>query len=231
MKGNCIFIAFIVILSSIATAQTSTQRLYIKGGNEAYENFMKEVFRYPSFVQGIVQYKNGQRFKSNLNYNKVLGTIEFIDEKGDTLAIADETSISFISVGDDIYRFVPGCLQELIKTDKAVLYKNEMVRIADKLKTGGYGIPNSAGTIEAIERPTAKINYKQMEINESLLISKVSSYYIKNDKNEILPASKKNVLALYSKKEDAIKSFIKEHSIDFTKEDDLATLTRFISTI
>jgi hypothetical protein len=231
MKKNNVITAIFLLLSSIASSQTSTQRIYIKGGNDARENFMKEVFSYPSFEQGIVEYKNGQRYKSSLNYNKVLGTIEFIDEKGDTLAMSNEESISFINIGNDVYRFLPECMMELLKTDKAVLYKNEMVRIADKLKTGGYGIPNTAGTIETIERPTSKINYKQMEINETLLVSKVSTYYIENEKDEILMASRKNVLNLYPKKQDAIKSYIKEHNIDFTKEEDLKTLTEFLSTL
>ena len=231
MKRNCIITAFLFILCATASAQTSTQRVYIKGGNSAWENFMKEIFRYPDFEQGIVEYKNGQRFKSNMNYNKVLGTIQFIDEKGDTLAITNEESISSINIGDDVFIYAPNCLLLLKKSDNATLYKNEMVRIADKHKTGGYGIPNTAGTIESIDRIDTKLNYNQMEINESLLISKVTTFYIENEKGEILTASKKNVLNMYSKHEDAIKSFIKSYGLDFTKEDHLIELTVFLSTL
>jgi len=231
MKKNCIITAFLFILSATASAQTSTQRIYIKGGNSAWENFMKEIFRNPDFEQGIVEYRNGQLFKSNMNYNKVLGTIQFIDEKGDTLAITNEESISSINIGDDVFIYAPNCLLLLKKSDKATLYKNEMVRIADKLKTGGYGIPNTAGTIESIDRIDTKLNYNQIDINESLLISKVTTFYIENEKGEILTASKKNVLNMYSKHEDAIKSFIKSYGLDFTKEDHLIELTVFLSTL
>ncbi len=229
MKRNFIFTSLFIIICAIASAQTSTQRLYIKGGNSAWDNFMKEIFMYPSFEQGIVEYKNGQRFKSNMNYNKVLGTIQFIDEKGDTLAISDEESISSVNIEDDVFIYAPNCLLLLKKSDKATLYKTEIVRIADKLKTGGYGIPNTAGTIESIDRIDTKLKYNQIDINESLLISKVTTFYIENEKGEVMPASKKNVLNMYSKHEDTIKSFIKSYGLDFTKEDHLIELTGFLS--
>ena len=81
MKRHIIISACSIILSVATVAQTSTERIYIKGGNSARENFMNEIFMYPSFEQGIVEYKNGQRFKSNMNYNRAAGTIQFIAEK------------------------------------------------------------------------------------------------------------------------------------------------------
>jgi hypothetical protein len=59
----------------------------------------------------------------------------------------------------------------------------------------------------------------------------VTTFYIENEKGEILTASKKNVLNMYSKHEDAIKSFIKSYGLDFTKEDQLIELTIFLSTL
>src|SRR5688500_7310083 len=101
----------LILCCAAATGQMSIERIYIKGGNSAWENYMKEIYLYPSFEGGIVEYKNGQRFKGTLNYNKVLGTIQFIDEKKDTLAITNEDSISFISIGNDVFIFNPTCVQ------------------------------------------------------------------------------------------------------------------------
>jgi hypothetical protein len=229
MKKTYFFSVCLALLFTSASAQTSTERIYIKGGNSAWDNFMKEIFKYPSFEQGIVEYKNGQRFKSTMNYNKVLGTIQFIDEKGDTLAMTDEESIRSISIGTDVFIYDPLCMVAIKSDGNSNLYEREVVRIADKLKTGGYGIPNTAGTIESIDRVDTRINYNQIELNESLLISKVTTYYIQNERGEIATAGKKNILNLYSKHEDQIKGFIKSHNIDFTKKNDLLALTDFIS--
>jgi len=218
-----------ILFCATATAQTSTQRLYIKGGSNARDNFMKEVFKYPSFEPGIVEYKNGQRYKSNMNYNKLLGTVQFIDEEGDTLSIANEESVKIINIGTDVFIYAPNCLLALKNTGKTSLYKNEMVRIADKLKTGGYGIPNSTGTIQSYDIIDTRLNFNKIEINESLLVSKVSTYYLENEKGELFEASKKNVLDMYPKQEQAIRSFIKSNNLDFSKEEHLLELTDFLS--
>jgi hypothetical protein len=190
---------------------------------------MKEIFLYPSFQPGIVEYKNGQRFKSTMNYNKALGAIEFIDEKGDTLALNNEESISFINISGDKFIYAPMCLKIVQGNEKLALLKHETVKIADKHKTGSYGIPNSSGTIDAIDRLDTRLNYNQIEINESLLISKVTTFYIEDEKGEIFVASRKNVLNKFPKKEEAIKSYIKANNVDFSKEDHIINLVDFIS--
>ena len=184
----------IILLCVTGFAQTSTERIYIKGGNSAWENFKKELYQYPAFEVGIVEYKNGQRFKSTMNYNKVLTTIQFIDEKGDTLAMSNEETINFITIGNDVFYYNPSCMQEVKSYGKVKLLKNERIRIADKQKTGGYGIPNAAGTIESIDRMDTRFMYNQLDINESLLLSKLTSFYLAYDENRVVPASKKNAL-------------------------------------
>lgn len=222
-------VSIIFLLSTTGFTQTSTERIYIKGGNSAWENFMKEVYYYPSFEAGIIEYKNGKRFKSSMNYNKVLGTIQFIDEKGDTLSMSNEESINFITIGKDIFIYNPICMREMKRDGKVKLFKREMVRIADKQKIGAFGIPNTSGSIESIDRVDTRLTYNKLDINESLLLTKVSSFYLKYDKNQVVPASKKNFLNLFPKHENSIKEYIKTQNIDFGKEDDLVKLTGYLS--
>jgi hypothetical protein len=229
-RSTMITICFILFCGTLI-AQTSTQRIYIKGGSKARDNFMKEVYLYPAFEQGVVEYKNGKRYKSNMNYNKVFGNVQFIDEKGDTLVMINEESISSIVIGSDEFVYKPRCLKTVKKHDKAGLYKNELVRIADKQKTGGYGIPNSTGTIQSVDMIDTRVNFNQIEINENLLVSKVTTFYLENPKGEILPASRKNVLNMYPKHEEAIKSFTKAKTFDFNSEEHLVELVDFISTL
>ena len=229
MKRQILLSTCLVVMYSLTSAQTSTERHYIKGGIHAWDNFMKEIYRYPSFEAGIVEYKDGKRYKGTMNYNKVLGVIQFIDEKGDTLAMSNEEQISSIHIGKDVYIYAPPCLLAVKAEGKAWLYKNERVRIADKQKTGGYGIPNTAGTIDAITQIDTRVNYNQIEMNESLLISRVTTYYIENQSGQIFPASKKNVLNMYPKHEDKIREYVKTYGVDFSREDHLLDLTEFLA--
>jgi hypothetical protein len=229
MRKFCLILSILGILSSTVFSQTATERVVIKGGSSAWDNFIKEVYRYPTFQPGIVEYKDGKRYKSNFNYNKVIGNIQFIDEKGDTLALSNEETISSIIIGSDIFIYNPQCLISLKTDGKVKLYKNERVRIADQMKTGAYDIPNTAGTIDAINHTDSWLAQNMLDINESLLISKVTNFYIENERKEIVPASRKNVLNMFSRHEDELKQFIKSNGIDFTKEEDLEELTGYLS--
>jgi hypothetical protein len=113
--------------------------------------------------------------------------------------------------------------------EKLALLKHETVRIADKHKTGVYGIPNSSGTIESIDRLDTRGRYNQIEINENLLINRITTFYIEDEKGEIFVASRKNVLNNFPKKEEAIKSYIKTNNVDFSKEDHISGLVDFLS--
>lgn len=219
-----------IILATTTFSQKSVEHIEIKGGSSAWENFYKEIYRYPSFMTGIVEYKNGKEFRGNLNYNKVIGTIQFIDEKGDTLAISSEETIKNIRIGDDVFYFVlPDCVEEVKDGGKVRLVKNERIRIADKQKVGGYGISNSTGSIDAWTQVDSKVNYNNVDINEKLLLNKTTKYYLETGNGGLVPASKKNVLSLFSKHQDKIKEYIKNHEIDFTREDHLSELTGYLA--
>lgn len=209
-------------------SQTSTEHINIKGGTEAWDNFMKEVYLYPSFKEGILEYKNGKKYKSNFNYNKVIGTIQFISEKGDTLAFDDETAVKNVFIGDHVFFFGPACMQELVDAGKLKLVKNERLRIADKQKVGGYGIANSTGSIESVDRINS-IDRKLLDVNENLLLNKTTNYYIETESYKLVPASKKNFLSLFPSRENEIKEYIKNKQINFSSEKDLIDLTGYIS--
>lgn len=221
----------VCILSLQAYSQTSTQRVYIKGGSNARENFMKEIYQFPAFEPGLVEYKNGKQYKSVLNYNKVLAGIEFIDEKGDTLALTDESSVNKVVIGSVTYLYNPSCMQ-VVKDDGTLkLLKAEKLRMADTQKTGGYGIPNSTGTIQSIDRVDTRLNYNQIEINESLLLNKTTNFFIQYEQKNLVPASRKNILSMFPKQEEAIREFIKMKKTDFSTEEHLIELTAYLSSL
>lgn len=205
------------------------ERVYIKGGDSAWENLMKEMYLYPAFKEGIVEYKNGQLFKRALNYNRILGTIQFIDEKSDTLAIANEESVRSVSIGGDVFIYNPTCLQTISSAGKVKLFKNESLHIADIRQTGAYGSKNTSSAIESPNQIYTWMSSYGIAVSEILLLSKITSFYIKADNHEIIPAGKKNILKIFAKNEDPIKEFIKSMNINFTKESDLLELTKYLS--
>lgn len=221
---------FAIIISMKGSAQTSVSRIYIKGGREAWTNYLQEVYLNASFKEGIVEYKNGKRYKSQLNYNRALGAIQFIDEKNDTLALANETDIRMVTIGDAKFYTDPVAMMRVAGNEKFVLARNEKIKVADKQKVGAFGIPNSAGTIDSYDRTYSR-NNDRIDIDEELLLRKTSAYFIGSAERGMNPATKKNILALFPESEEGIRKFMADNATDINKDADLLKLAEFLENL
>ncbi len=229
MRKIASFAGLFILLSSAISSQTSVSRTYIKGGRDAWSNYLQEIYLAPSFQQGTVEYKNGKRYKSNLNYNRALAAIQFIDEKGDTLALNnDDKSVSVVTIDKTEFYMDPVCIEKIFSNEKVMLGKNEKTRLADKQKVGAMGIPSDAGTIDSYDRTYSRNNH-YIDINEQLLIRKTTTFYIAGSEGKFALATRKNILAMFPKSQKEINKFIQEKDIDFSKEADLMSLTEFLS--
>ena len=58
---------------------------------------VSELYSFKEFAPGTILFKSGSYAKAFMNYNILNESLEFIDPKGDTLAVADEAN----RLGDD----------------------------------------------------------------------------------------------------------------------------------
>ena len=188
---------------------------------------MNAIYLYPAFKEGMVELRNGQRFIRPMNYNRINATVEFIDEKKDTLGFMDEAAIGQINIAGDVFIYDPVCLR-LLSSKKAKLYVYEKMKIGDKQKIGAMGIPNAASSIETVERIESNQRSYNIDVNETVILSKTTTYFIQSGTSEILTANRKNILKLFPKNEDVIKEFIKTKNTSFNKQSDLMELVKFI---
>jgi hypothetical protein len=193
------------------------------------KNLMKEMYLYPGFKDGTIEYKNGQLFNRPLNYNTMLGTIQFITEKNDTLAIANEAAVKVIRIGSDEFIYNTACLQLLTGDAKIKLYKNIKVHVADIRQVGALGKTNSSSGIETPNQVYTAMNTYQLNVNEVLLLNKATNFYVLSGDNKIIPASKTNILKLFPDKQEDLRKFIKSKNTDFKKEGDLMELIKYAS--
>lgn len=227
MKKILAVICLIYISTSIS-GQSFNERKHINGGIDLWDNFVKEMFQYETFTNGTVVYKNGQRFERPLNYNRILETVQFIDQKGDTLAIANEQAIEHIIIGTDEFSYRPTCVQ-LITPDKSLkIYKHEKLRIADIRRKGALGVPNTSGSIESINQVFTWMSSYQLDVNELLLLSKNTSFFIEA-KGKMVPASRKNILDQFKQNREVIDEYVSAEKINFSNERELIKLADYIS--
>jgi hypothetical protein len=214
-----------LLFCSTAFSQTVIKRIYIKGGNAAYEELIKTIFLYPQFKPGIILYKNGQRYYKPVNYNCIESTIVYI-ENTDTLLLADESQVNTVIVDNDVFFFTPACLR-IIYNGKVKLFKYEKMKTGDVQKIGAFGIPNTGSAIETVQQYDTYPQSYKIDVNETILISHAVTYLIDAGGDKYLPASKKNYLKVHSDKSNELQQFIKEKNINFNQEQDLLALVKY----
>lgn len=219
----------LLLVSLSLSAQTISERIYMKGGVDMWDNLTKEMYLYPAFQPGVVKYRNGTRFDRLMNYNSMLGTIQFIDEKKDTLAIANEKAVETITIGDDVFIFHPGCLRILNPADSVHLLKSVNMRIADIRQVGALGKTNSSTAVETPNQVYTLKQSVQLDVNEVLLLSRATVYYIGTSDGKIVTADKNSILKLFPDRNNKIREFIRAENISFKKENSLLKLAAFLS--
>lgn len=224
MKHTFLIIICAVAFSIIAKSQVLKERKHIQGGSELWNNFSREMFLYADFKQALIEYKDGQQFRHPVNYNRVLKTVQFINENGDTLAIAKEEAIKHIIVDSTQFIYNPQCLQSVAINNKISIYKHEEMRIADIRRKGLYDIPNSTSAMESINQVYTWMNAYNLDVNELLLISKTTTFYVQAKDGSMLPASRKNILSLHPEHKRAISDYLDNHRINFSNQQHLARL-------
>ena len=219
--------AFLLTSSSFSQA---TERIYVNSGPDQWDDFMKVIYLYPSFKEGMVEFKNGQRFVRPMNYNRIGGNIEFISEKKDTVTFVDDAAVNNVNIGGDIFVYAPVCLR-FLSSKKVKLYIYEKMKIGDKQKIGAFGIPNSGSAIETVDRIESNQRSYRLNPNETVILRKSTSYFIQSATSEILPASKNYVLSLFPNNQDPVKEYFKTHNVNFNKSSDLLELVNFLDTL
>ncbi len=100
----------------------------------------KGIYRFPAFREGTIVFRNGIMNSARLNYNVSSDEMHFLDEKGDTLAIADPASINFISFSDSRFYFDKNFLQTIdtFTTNGIILAFRQTFSIQQRKKAGAY---------------------------------------------------------------------------------------------
>jgi len=231
MRALLLFLFFILIGYIDLSAQDTTL-VTVKTG-EKITDVLKpsDIYYYPQFVYSKILFKDGKVADPYMNYNRLYDQMLFISEKGDTLALTDEKNIEFIVNDWDVFYYNGGYLR-LIANDTVIkLAEKQTWVLVDIRKMGSHGRPTTSVAITSLSyfsngQDAAKS--KELIMNEELIIRKETHYYFGDKYNHFVPATKKRLLTLFSKDEQAIENYLIEHKVNFEKKDDLEKLCKFL---
>ncbi len=217
-----------VCLFCIAKDYAQTEKMYsVKIGEVADQVIPAEaIYLLPGFTQGIVFFKDGSSSTQRFNYNSLLDEMHFINERGDTLAIAEPALINSVEIDSIKFYYDSGYVKQVFKKGNYKLaVKQKWKQIPDK-KTGGYDMGSdiaSIKTFSTISNSNGSIG--RLQVQKDVLYKNENSFYIGDKFNHFQRANKKNFHILFKDKN--IAQYLKEYKVDFNKEEDLKTLLQF----
>lgn len=230
------FLLINTFISLFAAAQQKDESFItvntLKSGDE--EKITKAVFKYDRFQPGTLYYKEGDSIQALLNYHRYFEQVFFLNDKGDTLVLARPELFSRIVMGkDSFYFFDKGFPHQITGFAGVNLAKKEVLTLVGKEKKGLYG--TYSGVASANSNQTyydeESQNTTWLRIDENMVFKFDNRYFLTDRFHNFFPASRRNFFDLFSKKEAALKTYLKAHKVNFKKEEDLLALVSFLNKI
>jgi hypothetical protein len=223
---------FVLISYSHLSAQDSTIAT-IKAGQTANDVLtLANIYYYPQFTSSKVYFRDGTKTVAKMmNYNRLFDQMLFIDEKGDTMAVADERTIKFIAIDKDTFYFDDGYIRLIADNGTVKLAERQVWEMADVRKIGSHNrlaTTYAVTSVSTLSDVTSGAKSRDLLINENILLRKETQYFFGDEYNNFARASKKKLLLLFPKERLRLENYLKENEVHFDKKEDLEKLAQFI---
>jgi hypothetical protein len=232
----------LIVLGLIAYCSCQAQSsdiIRIKGGVGGEKAIpFNARYRYDQFHSGRVLYLNGSMATARLNYNVILGEMQFIDSRGDTLALADESLLRLISVSGGsalqedlfVYDRTRGYLLLVADYKGIKLAEKEGLRMAKSEKQGGYGQSSGSSAITTYQfYSPGTTSISKLDGQGDLVLIKDKIYFIVDQNGRSYLANKANVVKVFSRYRQQVTTYLTNESVDFRRESDLKKLLNYCS--
>ena len=224
--GKNLFLILVLFAFQVSTLSAQSYvRKTIKAGETLADN---TYYLFPSFTDGTVKMKDGGKSLSKLNFNILLCQMQFVNEHGDTMNIADPSEIDSIILNDKSFFYKKGYYEILHSSDSLNLVVLRNVTY-EPVKIGAMGLASHGGSIDSYTTLRDDNVTRQLVINQDINVVIESTYFLMNKKGEMYNATKSNFLSLFEKNKETIQGYLKANKTNYNKEVDLKKLFDFCS--
>ena len=196
--------------------------------NFSINNIGKYIYRFPSFAEGTIVFRNGIIHSARLNYNIASDEMHFISQTGDTLSLANPATVYFISLQGSRFYYDKGFLQAIDTIAGITLaFKQELI-ITAKTK-GAFGIPT--------ENPSATtyrfftVGGQKYDLDNEASVNSREHYLFGDAYGHFSKAGKEYILLHFKQYNDKLNAFMKTHHTNFGKEQDIIQLLAYCSAL
>lgn len=218
--------------AALGTAAMAQKQIRVKADANVMNAIpMADRYRYPQFMTGTVTYRNGVAGSGQLNYNRLLGEMQFIDPKGDTMALADEQNVAHVSIGANHFYVNPGkgCPEVIADHGSVKLAKQVVLKSMRTEKKVAYGQSSGASSVATVQPYSNNSSVHRIGSTGDQMVQEEVSYFIVDQNDRYYLMTKSAVFKVFSKHKKAIETYLNENPTQFTEEADLRKLIQFCS--
>jgi hypothetical protein len=227
MKKVVVLISSILFLNICLSAQKN-KIVTVRAGTKVLDYYpVQERYRYNEFKPGQIILKNGSINNMSLNYNFLLGEIEFI-QLLDTLSIAKKKDIQRIVVAQDTFFFDKGYI-EIISGGQVKMGLKQYVRLKDILKKGALGTTSRGSSVDSYNSLHTYGNFYELVPDEDIELQMTQEYYLATPSSGFVQFRKKSVLLLFPSKTTEIQKYLKSNKVNFDSREDLIRFTEYLN--
>jgi hypothetical protein len=213
-----------------ASAQTG-QPIRVRAGQEIGTAIpVAERYRYAAFTPGSVSYLSGTVSSGRFNYNLLLGEMQFIDPRGDTLSLANETLLNHVKVGEDLFYYDPAhaYLEVIADANPVKLARKRRLVMAGNEKEAAYGQSTGTSAVRTLNSyATSNSQLYRFKPKGDVLFNHEESYFIIDANKRAHRARRAAFLKVFGRNKKEVEAYLKAEPVDFDKREDLEKLLRF----
>lgn len=223
---NPYILSAVIFFQSFSAGAQAHDRKIIHANDNLSDYF---TYRFPSFEEATILFKNGGSLLYKMNFNMLLCTMQFIDPKGDTLEISKPEDIDSIRLNNSTFFFRDGYFEIIAAVDSVKLVVSRKASF-EPVKIGAMGLPSrNAGIDNYVSYNSNDKNMKviQLSVNQDVYVHEKTAYFLISNKGEFIKATKTNFLKIFNDDKKRIENFLKLNKPNFNKQNDLEKLFHF----
>jgi len=226
-----VLLFYFLVCYADLSAQDSTL-VTIKAGYKVKDVLTPtDIYQYSEFKAGKVFFKDGSKAAAKMNYSRLFDQILFIDPKSDTLALADEKTIKFLTIDKDTFYYDNGYMRIIGDKGAVKLLEKQTWVVADVRKIGTFNRQTTTVAVHSLSDYTNgsdAAKSKDLILNEDIILRRETQYFFGDDYYHFARAGKKGLFQLYGKDQRAIENYLNENKINFDKREDIDKLVDFL---
>lgn len=190
------------------------------------EDQTKVLYKYPGFVAGQVILNNGTRTQGLLNYNLYTKTIQFKNDNGTVMDIADPSQVAYVDMVDRRFVWRGNNWFEILGDfgDMSIACISYLTPKNEARSSGDYGGQSIASGSHRVRNYDAATGQFVLSTNQLFVFEEHFEYYVVRKNKFYRTNTIKSLEKPFSKSKAEVRAYVNANNLDTNNLDDLKTL-------